>query len=280
MVLMYESPTNITSCNQLLKQKEEFYKIIDNTSESLGHTNFISTERFKNIFKVCKARKDGCVGKDFKNLRDMHSQAFKWVKDYEVIELGNSQVLVYSQLPQEDGNYPALDTYKQVSYYDNLFDDIRNEHIAGNDHCKGRTLENRIKEKYGKSIVRWILKAFTDTCPLCIKKVIRTKTTVGHQPIITKGFGSRGQVDLLDFQSMPDGDFKFLMNYQDHGIKLLYSVPIVNKRARSVAWCLVEIFCLIGPPTILQADNGREFNNAASLGTSVKVTDEVSCYFL
>ena len=71
----------------------------------------------------------------------MHTQAFKWIKDYEVMELGNSQVLVYSQPLQEGGTYPALDTYKQVSHYDNLFDDIHYEYIAGNDHCKGQTLE-------------------------------------------------------------------------------------------------------------------------------------------
>ena len=42
----------------------------------------------------------------------------------------------------------------------------------------------------------------------------------GHQPIITLGFGSRGQLDLIDMQSMPDGAFKWIMNYTDHGIKL------------------------------------------------------------
>ena len=48
----------------------------------------------------------------------------------------------------------------------------------------------------------------------------QSMNTAGSQPILTKGFGRRGQVDLIDFQSMPDGDFKFLLNYQDHGIKL------------------------------------------------------------
>ena len=73
--------------------------------------------------------------------------------------------------------------------------------------------------------------------------------SAGHKPILTKGFGARGQVclptvcatasglaaaktcavpsvvavraqvDLIDFQSSPDGQFKFLLNYQDHGTK-------------------------------------------------------------
>jgi hypothetical protein len=36
------------------------------------------------------------------------------------------------------------------------------------------------------------------------------------QPLLSKDFNSKGQVDLVDMQSMPDGDFKFIMHYQDH----------------------------------------------------------------
>ena len=135
-----------------------------------------------------------------------------------------------------------------------------------NDHTKGRTLIARVKEKFGKSIPQWVQNIFTDTCPRCIEKMECKKTTAGHQPILTRGFGSRGQVDLIDFQSMPDGEFNFLINYQDHGVKLLLSKAIVRKRASCVAWALIDFFTLIGPPAILQADNGREFNGSA--GTS------------
>ena len=99
------------------------------------------------------------------------------------------------------------------------------------------------------------------------------KPTAGHQPILTRGFGTRGQVDLIDFQSMPDGDFNFLMNYQDHGVKLLLSKAITRKTASCVAWGLLEFFTLIGPPSILQADNGREFNGSAEMSKS-ELSDE------
>jgi hypothetical protein len=36
------------------------------------------------------------------------------------------------------------------------------------------------------------------------------------KPLLSKDFNCRGQVDLVDMQSMPDGDFKFIMHYQDH----------------------------------------------------------------
>ena len=72
---------------------------------------------------------------------------------------------------------------------------------------------------------------------------------------------SRGQVDLIDMQSQPDGDFKFILNYQDHFSKFCVLRPLKFKTASAVAEILVEIFSLMGPPTILQSDNGREFKN-------------------
>ena len=44
-----------------------------------------------------------------------------------------------------------------------------------------------------------------------------------------KGFGVPAQVDLADFQSIPESNFKFLLNYVDHGIKTLTCIPIVAK---------------------------------------------------
>ena len=82
--------------------------------------------------------------------------------------------------------------------------------------------------------------------------------------IITEGFGVRGQVDLIDFQSTPDGQFKYLLNYIDHGVKKLNCVPLTSKRASTVAYALCRIFTEQGPPCILQADNGCEFYGQAA----------------
>ena len=35
------------------------------------------------------------------------------------------------------------------------------------------------------------------------------------------------QVDLIDFQSMPDGDYKWLMHYQDHFCKISILHPLM-----------------------------------------------------
>lgn len=79
------------------------------------------------------------------------------------------------------------------------------------------------------------------------------------KPITSKDFNSRGQVDLIDLQSMPDDGFKWVMVYQDHLTKFCVLRPLPNKTADQVAKELYSIFCLLGAPHVLQSDNGREF---------------------
>jgi hypothetical protein len=117
---------------------------------------------------------------------------------------------------------------------------------------------------------------FTDCCLHCVALLSRKKPVSGIKNILTFGFGVRGQVDLIDFQSLPDGDFQFLLNYIDHGIKKLTSIPLVAKQAASVALALLTIFTKQGPPTILQTDNGSKFSNSASdhVGRQMLLDDE------
>ncbi|KRX76741.1 KRAB-A domain-containing protein 2 [Trichinella sp. T6] len=71
---------------------------------------------------------------------------------------------------------------------------------------------------------------------------------------------SRAQVDLINFQTMRDGDFKYIMTYLNHFAKFCILSPLKSKRAEEVASKLLEIFLTFGAPSILQSDNGREFS--------------------
>ena len=62
---------------------------------------------------------------------------------------------------------------------------------------------------------------------------------------------------------MPNGDFRFLLNYLDHSVKFLFGIPLKRKQASCVAIALLKIFTVIGPPMILQPDNCQEFSGAA-----------------
>jgi zinc finger BED domain-containing protein 5/7/8/9 len=62
-------------------------------------------------------------------------------------------------------------------------------------------------------------------------------------------------------QAQPDGDYKFIMVYQDHLPKFVIFRPFTHKRNEEVAYVLIDIFITFGAPVILQSDNGREFAN-------------------
>ena len=147
-----------------------------------------------------------------------------------------------------------------VPYLERVFPDLLVGH--GQDRSKGRTLYAHVAEVVS-NIPCEVCKHFTDMCPHCIERKKRTCPTAGLQPIVTSRFNTRGQVDLIDFQSMPDGDFCFLLNYIDHGIKFLFSIPITRKKGSCIAMALFHIFAILGPPMILQSDNGSEFHRAA-----------------
>jgi len=81
---------------------------------------------------------------------------------------------------------------------------------------------------------------------------------------------------------MADGPFKHHLNYIDHCTKFMISVPLTSKQASAVAQALVSIFTEIGPPVIIQTDNGGEFSGIAddrSLGICLVLEDNVRSYY-
>ncbi|GFS78158.1 SCAN domain-containing protein 3 [Trichonephila clavipes] len=92
---------------------------------------------------------------------------------------------------------------------------------------------------------------------MSVKKSISKKKIIC--PIVSRDFNYRGQVDLVDLQSTPDRNYKWLLHYQDHKMKFSFLRPLTSKRATEVALELLKIFLEVGCPRILQSDNGRLF---------------------
>jgi hypothetical protein len=104
------------------------------------------------------------------------------------------------------------------------------------------------------AIPRPEIEAFLSTCLSCnSEKPVNRKLVI--KPIISEDFNEKGQVDLVDFQSNPDGKFRWILNYQDHSTKFLSLRPLESKRAIEVARNLLSLFLTFGAPKILQSDN-------------------------
>ena len=198
---------------------------------------------------------------------------YRLLQKFDIIFNSDSnRILIYKQRPGA-----PLDCCQIVVRFSSIFDVVREIHEveAGNDHPKSKTLHKRVSAKYGKSIPRWICEIFPDFCSICVRARHRVKAKAGHQPILTRGMNVRVQLDIIDYQSMPDGPFKYVLDYQDHGTKLCQLRPLAHKSQVAVAQELVNIFCIFGPPSILQVDNGREFSHAASKSRRVHIDEEV-----
>ncbi|XP_008188371.2 uncharacterized protein LOC103310808 [Acyrthosiphon pisum] len=74
------------------------------------------------------------------------------------------------------------------------------------------------------------------------------------KPITSNDFNERGQVDLIDFQSVLDGKYKWILNYQDHNTKFISLRPMESKRA-------IECVIIHGRPRHPQSQRSIERAN-------------------
>lgn len=141
--------------------------------------------------------------------------------------------------------------------YEDLYDKIKSFHI-NTGHGGNVKLRMAVQKEY--YIPRPAIEIFLTVCQTCsCKKSMNRKLVI--KPITSNDFNERGQVDLIDFQSVPDGKYKWILNYQDHNTKFISLRPMESKRAIEVSTHLLSIFLTFGAPSILQSDNGREFVN-------------------
>ena len=131
-----------------------------------------------------------------------------------------------------------------------MYNIVMRAHINTGHGGRDRMLKE-VNKKYA-NVTRDVLNLFKEMCEECQlkKRKIASKGLV-VKPLLSKDFNSRGQVDLVDMQSMPDGDFKFIMHYQDHLTKFSVLRALTSKRALEVGFQLLDIFLLSGAPHIL-----------------------------
>ncbi len=73
------------------------------------------------------------------------------------------------------------------------------------------------------------------------------KCKAGHRPILTSGFGGRGQVDLVDLQSSEYEGMKWLLSYVDHGTKYAATCALPNKQVKLACTALIRMHLQLYP---------------------------------
>lgn len=195
---------------------------------------------------------------------DREKKHYKWKKEYVSIELFGSTLLCKRKdLSDASSELGVVDPTKVVRlcHRDELFEILHNAHVEIVGHAAVHKTYKCVCRKIS-NIPRAICELYVQTCPVCALNKRTLARPEDFKPILTAGFGRRGQCDLIDMQAYADEEYKWILHYQDHALKFSVLRALVAKSANIVAHELFMIFCLIGAPLILQTDNGKEFTAA------------------
>lgn len=179
------------------------------------------------------------------------TKAFRRLHRFDICTIDGEDKLI---APLKEG-----ETMKFYATTEELYDILTRVHLDLQHGGRNRMLP-LVKEKYKNVGVEAIM-TYLQLCGICLAKKKTTRRGLTVKPMVFKELNDRVQVDLIDFQSKPDGEYKFIFVAQDHLTKFTHLRPLVTKTAAEVTENLLDVFLVFGAPTVLQADNGREFAN-------------------
>lgn len=220
-----------------METKTEFYNLFEKllSEKREDNSSYLSNEKYLNIINELKG---------YNKSRRLNK--------FEIINIGGEEKLI---APVEKGSTNLLYYVKNNELYD-----ILNEIHLNIGHGGKHRMMAEIKKKY-KNLTQEVVLMYLKFCGPCQTKLSYKRKGLVVKPIIHSEMNSRCQVDLIDMQSQADGEFRFIMVYQDHLTKFVQLRALKSKTAEEVANNILDIFCIFGAPVILQSDNGREFVN-------------------
>ena len=136
-------------------------------------------------------------------MKKKHISFFK----FDVIQCGDIEKLIKKRQAITD---PIL----YYVFAKEMYSIVLKAHLNTGHGGKDKMLKE-VNKKYA-NVTRDVLNLFKEMCKECQlkKRKIASKGLV-VKPLLSKDFNSRGQVDLIDMQSMRDGDF-FALSRSSH----------------------------------------------------------------
>ena len=151
-------------------------------------------------------------------LKEVRMAGHKWIpQDYALVtKFDILEVEKDGQIHQRLVKVDKKDgSRKRYVTYEKLFEAIQEYHEESGKHT-GRLLTfNKLKQIYANITMQQVI-AYIECCETCHQKQGRVKKGIVVKPIVSSKFNSRCQVDCIDMQSCPDGEYKYIMVYQDH----------------------------------------------------------------
>ena len=226
----------------MAEMKEMFYSSLAKLPTS-GNSVRIEDQKYEEIVQQVIIAKGKTTGKT--------PPMYKLLKRYDIVNVLGLTKLI-SPLTGDDN-------VRYFVKYGDLFDLIYESHVEiGHKGCDA--MVKHVNRKY-VNITYKEIQALLQCCRQCLEKRKMKKKGLVVKSMVFHELNSRCQVDLIDYQTCPSEQYKFIMVYQDHLTKFCILRALKTKTAEEVAYNLLDPFTLLGAPVILQSDNGREFIN-------------------
>nr|XP_014584175.2 KRAB-A domain-containing protein 2 [Equus caballus] len=224
--------------------REKFLISVTKLVESKSYNSKVfSKEKYFQTIKEVKEAKE----KGKKSSRDYRRAA-----KYDVISVQGTEKLI-------EANHGERDRIRYYVHKEELFDILHDTHLNIGHGGRTRMLKE-LQGKYG-NVTKEVIVLYLTLCKQCHQKNPVPKRDLAPKPMPFKYIDSRCQVEIVDMQSNADGEFKFILYYQDHLTKFIILRPLKAKQAHEVVSVLLDIFTILGIPTMLESDSGIEFTN-------------------
>ena len=238
------SPLNSMNTMEISESKKRFYEQMNSEDKRYNCVD-LSTDVYNDIIdRLEELESDQHLKKSFRDFRLLKRYSLK--KNYF-----NGQEI--KTLCHKISGKPFV-------RIEDIFNVLHEKHISATGHGGMEILHKEVSVTYA-NITQKQVKYFVESCSKCYLKKSKARKGIVVKPIVSNDFNSRCQIDLIDMQSQPDGEYKFILDYQDHLTKFCFLKPLKKKTKEEVAIEVLDIFCTIGAPGILHSDNGREFVN-------------------
>ncbi|CAG8648417.1 7614_t:CDS:2, partial [Gigaspora rosea] len=229
--------------------KETFYNLYNehmknNIKENFSWDSEINDERYNEIISVLEDPKSKLFNKD----RRIYIKT-----NYKTDTVKGQLAITYTSLGKRSKLKDPLLLVKK----DEIYARIAETHILTS-HGGQNDLYDKIKIQYG-NIKQWMIKIFVNACTTCQSQNSIKTNKISAKIIVSNGFLSRVQVDIIDFSQNAVDDYKYVVHARDHFSRFSWARAIKSKTALEVAIFLYDIFTTFGPPSILHSDNGAEF---------------------
>lgn len=197
-------------------QRATFYHLLDEQISFLKSGNekyCLTSDLYIKVVAALSLKKgDSCTyGTKFK----------AWCKgNFKLQQIGSKQLLFCTK-----SSCPVI---TKEEYFDTILKCHEKVGHSGRDRTWNEVKSNNAGVKYAA------IDVFLKTCSVCLKRQPAKCPPCG-KPIIDLEFLSRLQIDLIDFRSRPDGDFRWVLHARDHFTKFSWTYPLVTKTASEVA---------------------------------------------